>query len=54
MDNPVFKYFSDNLATVTKEELLEALNSALESADHWRNACFLWTAMEQDSQSRRR
>jgi hypothetical protein len=39
MDDPVLKYFSENLATVTKEELLQALRNALESASYWREAC---------------
>jgi hypothetical protein len=41
MDDPIFTYFSENLATVTKAELLQALKNALESANHWRDACLL-------------
>ncbi len=39
MDDLIFTYFSENLATVSKEELLEALKNALESANCWREAC---------------
>jgi hypothetical protein len=39
MDNPVLTYFIENLATVSKEELLQALKNALESAECWRQAC---------------
>lgn len=39
MDDPVLRYFSQNLATVSKEELLQALKNALESATYWREAC---------------
>jgi hypothetical protein len=39
MDDPVLIYFSENLATVSKEELLQALKNALESANYWRKAC---------------
>jgi len=41
MDDPVLAYFSQNLATVSKEELLQALKNALESANYWRDACLL-------------
>jgi len=41
MDDLVLRYFSENLATVSKEELLVALKNALESADCWRQACLL-------------
>ncbi len=37
--DPVLTYFSENLATVSKEELLKALKDALESANCWREAC---------------
>ncbi len=37
--DPVFTFFSKNLATVSKEQLLEALENALRSADYWREAC---------------
>jgi hypothetical protein len=37
--DPVLTYFSENLATVSKEELLSALKNALRSADYWREAC---------------
>ncbi len=43
MDDPILTYFSDNLATVSKEELLQTLRNALESANHWRDACLLGT-----------
>ena len=36
---PFYSYFSENLATVSKEEILEALRNALRSADYWREAC---------------
>lgn len=39
MEDPVYTFFSENLATVTKEELLAALKNALESATYWRQAC---------------
>ena len=39
--DPVYQYFSENLVAVSKEELLEALEAALKSADYWRQACLL-------------
>jgi hypothetical protein len=39
MDDPIYSYFHENLATVSKEELLQALRNALESANYWRDAC---------------
>jgi len=39
--DPIFTFFSENLATVSKQELLVALKNALESADCWRQACLL-------------
>ena len=39
--DPVYSYFSENVETVSKEELLKALENALRSADHWREACML-------------
>jgi len=39
MDDPVLTYFSENLATVSKDELLQALKNAVRSADYWREAC---------------
>jgi len=39
--DPIYTYFRQNIETVSKEELLEALWSALESAHHWREACLL-------------
>ncbi len=41
MNDLVLRYFSENLATVSKQELLVALKNALESANHWRDACLL-------------
>ncbi len=41
MDDPVLTYFSENLGTVSKEELLQALKNALKGANYWRNACLL-------------
>jgi hypothetical protein len=41
MDDPVYSYFHENLATVSKEKLLEALETALKSARCWRDACLL-------------
>jgi hypothetical protein len=35
----VYTYFSENLDSVTKEEILEALKNALGSAHCWREAC---------------
>jgi hypothetical protein len=37
--DPIFTFFSENIETVTKEQLLEALKNALRSADYWREAC---------------
>ena len=34
-------FFRDNLAEVSKEELLGALEDALQSANYWRDACLL-------------
>ena len=39
MPDPVLTYFSENLAVLSKEELLQALKNALESASYWREAC---------------
>ena len=39
MPDPVLTYFSENLAVLSKEELLQALKNALESANYWREAC---------------
>jgi hypothetical protein len=39
--DPVYSYFRENLGKVTKQELLEALKNALESAASWRDACLL-------------
>lgn len=39
MDDPIYTFFRENLATVSKEELLKALENALRSADYWREAC---------------
>lgn len=41
MDDPIYSYFHENLAMVSKEELLLALGNALESANCWRQACLL-------------
>lgn len=41
MDDPILTFFSENLAMVSKEQLLEALTNALQSADCWRDACLL-------------
>jgi len=38
----------NRLPTITKEELLEALKSALRSAEYWREGCILWKAPVQD------
>lgn len=40
--DPVYSYFRENLGKVTKEELLEALENALRSAEYWREACLFW------------
>jgi hypothetical protein len=39
MPDPVLTYFSENLAAISKEELLQALKNAVRSADYWREAC---------------
>jgi hypothetical protein len=39
MDDPTFVYFRQNIETVSKEQLLEALHSALRSTQCWREAC---------------
>ena len=41
MDNPVLRYFAENLDKVSKEEILTALGDALLSANYWREACLL-------------
>jgi|GEM_PF-4469231 hypothetical protein len=41
MDDPIYSYFHENLAIVSKEELLQALKNALESANFWRKASLL-------------
>ena len=41
MDDPIYSYFHENLAIVSKEELLKALQDALQSANHWRDACLI-------------
>ena len=47
MDDPVLTYFSQNLATISKEELLQALKNALESANYWREASLLGSSLIQ-------
>ena len=37
----IYTYFRQNLDGISKEQLLEALKSALESAAYWREACML-------------
>jgi len=39
--DPILSYFSENLAEVSKEQILEALENALKSAGFWREACLL-------------
>lgn len=39
MDDTIYRYFAENIETVSKEELLEALRGVLESAQCWREAC---------------
>lgn len=39
MDNPIYTYYRENLEAVSKEQLLEALKNALQSAECWRGAC---------------
>jgi hypothetical protein len=39
MDDPIYSFFHENLAVLSKEELLQALKNALESASYWREAC---------------
>lgn len=46
----VLAYYSDNIETVSKEELLEALRGALESSRCWREACLLGISDVQKSQ----
>ncbi|MGC8490134.1 MAG: hypothetical protein ACP5SH_00190 [Syntrophobacteraceae bacterium] len=43
MEEHILAYFSENLATVSKEELLQALKDALKSSHCWREACLLKT-----------
>ncbi|MEN6437781.1 MAG: hypothetical protein ABFD97_04295 [Syntrophobacter sp.] len=40
-ENPIYRYFCENVETVSKKELLEALRSALESSHYWREAYLL-------------
>lgn len=40
--DPICSYFRENLGKVTKEQLLEALENALRSAEYWRRACLYW------------
>ncbi len=48
MMEPIYTYFSENLAAISKEELLRALESALKSADYWREACLLGLSTVQE------
>lgn len=41
MMDSICTYFRQNIESVTKEEILEALENALRSADCWRQACLL-------------
>jgi hypothetical protein len=41
MDDPIYAYFSQNIDAISKEELLQALRAALQSANYWRKACLL-------------
>jgi hypothetical protein len=41
MDDSILSYFHENLESVTKEELLQALTDALQSANYWRDACLI-------------
>ena len=41
MGDTILTYFSENLSTVSKEELLQVLQGALQSANYWREACLL-------------
>jgi len=40
-EDPIYTYFCENVETVSKKELLEALRNALESSHYWRTACLL-------------
>lgn len=46
MNDPVLTYFAENLSTVSKEELLQALENALGSASYWRDACLLGSQLK--------
>jgi len=37
--DPIYTFFSENIETVTKEELLKALENALLSSRYWLEAC---------------
>ncbi len=39
--DPIYTYFSQNIESISKEQLLEALGNALKSADFGREACLL-------------
>ena len=51
MDDPIYAYFSQNIETVSKEELLAALENALGSAHYWREACLLGFSAVQQTQT---
>jgi len=40
-DDLTYRYFCENIEAVSKMQLLEALQSALQSAHCWREACLL-------------
>jgi hypothetical protein len=40
-EDPICRYFCENIENVSKKEILEALRSALESSHFWREACLL-------------
>ena len=39
MNDPIYTYYRENIDAVSKEQLLEALKNALQSAECWRGAC---------------
>jgi len=48
MDNQILVYFRHNIQTVSKEEILKALENALKSAECWREAYLHGFVISQD------
>lgn len=51
MDDPVYAFYSQNIETASKDQLLEALQSALQSAHFWREACLIGLTAFQQTQN---